>query len=134
MTKNNIIRFGNNVYPYSYLSFNSQLNENDENKIYIAHCPIKEIRTLSDKAERIPVNDDIIFGIVKKFQSLENEFLSEQIKEKIDFIKAYQKYNYEQGINKIGDEFNTSKLVSDITYVLTPIMKFYNNLPRSLTI
>ncbi len=135
MTKSNVIRFGNNIYPYSDLFFNSQINnENDENKIYIAHCPIKEIRSPADKAERIPINDDIIFGIVKKYQSLENEFLSEQIKEKIDFIKAYQKYNYEQGINKIGDDFYTSKVVSDITYVLTPIMKFYNNLPRSLTI
>ena len=134
MNNNDLIKFGNSIYPYCDLFFHHQIFENEDNKFYISHCPIKEIKAYAENAEKIPINDEIIFVIVKKYQSLENEFLSEQIKEKIDFIKAYRKYNYEQGINKNGEEFDTSKLVSDITYVLTPIMKFYNNLPRCLTI
>ena len=134
MNKNNLIKFGNSIYPYCDLFFHPQIFENEDNKFYISHCPIKEIKAYTENAEKIPIHDEIIFVIVKKYQSLENEFLSDQIKDKIDFIKAYRKYNYEQKINNNGEEFDTSKLVSDITYVLTPIMKFYNNLPRSLTI
>ena len=134
MQGKNLIKFGNTVYPYSDLFFQSKNEDSDENKIYIAHCPIKEIKADEEKLNKIPIHDDIIFTIIKKYQNLENEFLSEQIKEKIDFIKAYQKYKYEQGGIYKNDDFRTSKIVNDITYVLSPIMRFYNNLPRSLTV
>ena len=121
----NLIKFGNEVYPFSD---NSQKLYNNEDEIYIAHCQIKELKTIEKYKQKEPVNDHIIFCIFKKYQHIGSEFLSNKIKEKIEFIKSYQKYNFQ--IN----DFDTSQIISDITYVLTPIMRFYNNLPRELSI
>lgn len=129
MGGSSLIKFGTDSYPYNDTSFRRAALSSTEDKIYIAKCPIKEVRAYNDKNENVPYNDNIIFGIAKKFHPVENEFLDDKIKEKIEFIKSYQKYN-----NSSINDIDVSTLIADVTYVLTPIMKFYNSLPRAIDI
>ena len=124
MQGNSLLKFGTDSYPYSEMAF-----RNDD-EVFIARCPIKEIRSFSGETQQErPFNDHIVFAIIKRRIKIENEFLDDAIKDKVEFVKNYQKYN----VNKHKD-IKISNLIADVNYVLAPIMRFYNYLPRTITI
>jgi hypothetical protein len=82
----------------------------------------------------LPYFDHIVCSIVKKYEIAENEFIDNNIKKRIELMKNLSDFK-ESGTDKITDnEQRFDHLLCDYTYVLTPVMKFYNSLPRNILI
>jgi len=97
----------------------------DEDEISIIKCQIKE----EDQSSYF---DSIVFSVKKQYNLVEPEYFDFNIKQRLKIIKEYNKlkskeYNFDENQKKNG-------LVCDIIYVVAPIFKFYNSLPRKISI
>jgi hypothetical protein len=82
----------------------------------------------------LPYFDHIVCSIVKKYEVAENEYIDNNIKKRIELMKNLSDFK-ESGNDKIADNESTmDDILRDYTYVLTPVMKFYNSLPRNILI
>jgi len=120
--------------PYLYtdpLKFNSkgykiEKKSLEEDEISIIKCQIKD-------EDQVAYFDSIVFAVKKQYNLVETEYFDNNIKERLKIIKEYKKSKGKD------NEFEYEKqkihgLVCDIIYNVAPVFKFYNSLPRIISV
>lgn len=123
--QNGALDFHSGIYPIDQVDIST-----DDNNFTMVYCKIKNFNFIEAKKDLYL--EHIAFAVIKKYEIAENEFLDNNIKKRIEWIKSYSKFKgreYESENKKRLD-----KILCDVTYVLSPVIRFYNSLPRDIVI
>jgi hypothetical protein len=107
-----------------------------KNKINIVNCEFKYAAEENEEDKyspyRNPIFDFMNFAVYMKKNFAENDCLHMNIRKRLDSIRLYSKFKGKenQGTNKKNLENN----LCDYTFILSPLIKFMNALPRSIMI
>lgn len=128
----------NNIdFNSSVVSISQQL-DNNENQVFIITCPVRYIYPKyslhqdNNNSKEFNFSPSVDFIMKKEIIKVENEFLDENIKKRIELVKEYLKF---KGLK--FEENNKNKLdqlIGDVTFVLLPFYKICNSLPRMISI
>jgi hypothetical protein len=83
--QNGALDFHSGIYPIDQVDIST-----DDNNFTMVYCKIKNFNFIEAKKDLYL--EHIAFAVIKKYEIAENEFLDNNIKKRIEWIKSYSKF------------------------------------------